>query len=94
MLVWLPSALGFATFPSTAPDPAIPARTTYSGEVVENPLAWIGLPVDGDFSAFTKGSSECANAWAHKHDCWFPATAGPGACCRGMCPAWCGQGLG
>jgi hypothetical protein len=79
MLVFaVPIALGFATFPSPAPDPAVPARTTYSGEVVERPPDTIqGLPADGDFSAFTEGSSECANAWAHKNNCHFAASKNP-----------------
>jgi hypothetical protein len=48
MLVFaLPIALGFGAFRSPA-DPAVPARTSYSGEVVDS-LESIGLPLDGDW---------------------------------------------
>ena len=32
-------------------------------------LCWIGLPIDGDFSAYTKGSKRCMIE--HKNDCRF-----------------------
>ena len=65
MLVFaLPIALGFGTFPSPA-DPAVPARTSYSGAVVERPPDAIhpniGLPADGDWPStkFTATAEGC-----------------------------------